>query len=179
MLIFPLLVTFFFVFLVKKTDSNLKPAREIVVPEKLNKKIIIDKHASKRRVYFFVEKQNQKIKFERKYSGFVTNWKKLLEYKKYENNGVQYFFIEKNKEFNTKENIPFFGFNQSEKNLTYYFDIFLFFREKYFFVLLFLFIGFILGGGYLIDNSGGISLNKSLSVLFFLNILYLLLLIIW
>lgn len=179
MLIFPLLVTSFFIFLVKKTDLNLKSTSAKVTSEKMNKKIMIDKHASKRRVYFFVEKQNQKIKFERKYSGFVTNWKRLLEYKKYENNEIQYFFIEKNKEFKTKENIPFFGLNQSEKNLTYYFDIFLFFREKYFFVLLFLFIGFIFGGGYLIDISGGISLNKSLSVLFFLNILYLLFLIIW
>lgn len=179
MLIFPLLVTFIFVFLVMKTDSNLKPEREIVVPEKLNKRIIIDKHASKRRVYFFVEKQNQKIKFERKYSGFVTNWKKILEYRKYEKNEVQNFFIEKNNQFDTKKSIPFFGLNQSEKNLTYYFDIFLFFREKYFFVLLFLFIGFIFGGGYVVDSSGGISLNKPLSVLFFLNIVYLLFLIIW
>ncbi|MFK8281913.1 hypothetical protein [Capnocytophaga cynodegmi] len=96
-------------------------------------KIIIDKHASKRRVYFFVEKQNQKIKFERKYNGFVTNWAKVAEYKKYENNEIQYFYIEKNTQFNPKENIPFFGLNQSEKNLAYYFDIFLFFREKYFF----------------------------------------------
>lgn len=152
MLIFPLLVTFIFVFLVKKTDSNLIPEREIVVPEKLNKRIIIDKHASKRRVYFFVEKHNQKIKFERKYSGFVTNLKKKLEYRKYEKNEVQNFFIEKNNEFDTKESIPFFGLNQSEKKMTYYFDIFLFFREKYFFLLLFLFIGFIFGGGYLIDS---------------------------
>ena len=124
MLIFPLLVTFIFVFLIKKTDSNLKPAREIVIPEKLNKRIIIDKHASKRRVYFFVEKHNQKIKFERKYSGFVTNLKKKLEYRKYEKNEVQNFFIEKNNEFDTKESIPFFGLNQSEKKMTYYFDIF-------------------------------------------------------
>lgn len=179
MLVFPLLITVCFIFLIKKTDSNLKPAREVVIPQKLNKRIIIDKHASKRRVYFFVEKQNQNIKFERKYSGFVTNWRKLREYRKCENNEIQYFFIEKNNQFNTKENIPFFGLNQSEKNLAYYFDIFLFFREKYFFILLLLFIGFMLSGGYLVDNSGGISLNKSLSILFFINIIYLLFLIVW
>nr|WP_156124837.1 hypothetical protein [Capnocytophaga canimorsus] len=93
-------------------------------------KITIDKHASKRRVYFFVEKQNQKIKFERKYNGFVTNWAKAAEYKKYENNETQYFFVEKNTPFNAKESIPFFGLNQSEKNLAYYWDIFLFFLER-------------------------------------------------
>ncbi|MFJ1380953.1 hypothetical protein [Capnocytophaga canimorsus] len=176
---FPLLVTIFFVSVIKKTDSNLEPIREVVVTEKLQtNKITIDKHASKRRVYFFVEKQNQKIKFERKYNGFVTNWAKAAEYKKYENNETQYFYIEKNTQFNPKENIPFFGFNQSEKNLAYYFDIFLFFREKYFFALLSLFIGFIFGGGYIIDISGGISSNKSLSIMFFLNIVYLLFLMI-
>ncbi|MFJ1331960.1 MULTISPECIES: hypothetical protein [Capnocytophaga] len=176
---FPLLVTIFFVSVIKKTDSNLEPIREVVVTEKLQtNKITIDKHASKRRVYFFVEKQNQKIKFERKYNGLVTNWAKVAEYKKYENNEIQYFYIEKNTPFNAKESIPFFGLNQSEKNIAYYFDIFLFFREKYFFALLSLFIGFIFGGGYLVDNSGGISANKSLSIMFFLNIVYLLFLMI-
>ncbi|CEN39540.1 hypothetical protein CCAN12_760093 [Capnocytophaga canimorsus] len=103
----------------------------MVVAEKLKtNKITIDKHASKRRVYFFVEKQNQKIKFERKYNGFVTNWAKAAEYKKYENNETQYFFVEKNTPFNAKESIPFFGLNQSEKNLAYYWDIFLFFLER-------------------------------------------------
>ncbi len=133
MLIFPFLVTFFFVFSIKKTDSNLKPIREIVILGKFNKTIMIDKHASKRRVSFIVEKQNKKIKFERKYTGFITNWKKLFEYRKYENNEVLYFSIEKNEEFNQKDKIPFFGLNQTEKNLNYFFDIFLFLREKYFF----------------------------------------------
>lgn len=105
----------------------------MVVAEKLQtNKITIDKHASKRRVYFFVEKQNQKIKFERKYNGLVTNWVKVAEYKKYENNETQYFYIEKNTQFNPEESIPFFGLNQSEKNLAYYFDIFLFLERNIF-----------------------------------------------
>ncbi len=178
LLMFPLLVTLCFALLIQKTDSNLELVKEIVLTKKIeNKNITIDKHSSKRRVYFFVEKHNQKIKFERKYSGFVTNWRKSLEYRQYENNEIQYFFIEKNKPLNIKASIPFFGLNQSEKNLAYYFDIFLFLREKYFFVLLFIFIGFIFVGGYLVDKSGGAYLNKSLGVLFFLNIVYLLLLI--
>ncbi|MDO5106150.1 MAG: hypothetical protein Q4D72_09680 [Capnocytophaga sp.] len=159
-------------------DSNLKPVSEIAVSENIeNKKVIIDKHAGKRRVYFFVEKQNQQIKFERKYSGLVSNWIKAAEYRKYENNEVQHFFIEKDKPFNTTETIPFFGLNQSEKNWAYYFDIFLFLREKYFFALLLLFVGVMLGGGYLVDTVGGISSNKSLSSIFFLNMVYLLFLI--
>ncbi|GIJ95006.1 hypothetical protein CAPN002_22240 [Capnocytophaga stomatis] len=173
LLAFPVLVTLFFVFQVTKIDTNLKPVSENIA----NKKVIIDKHASKRRVYFFVEKHNQQITFERKYSGLATNWIKLAEYRKYENNEIQYFFIEKNTQFDTKENIPFFGLNQSEKNLGYYFDIFLFLREKYFFALLLLFVGFMLGGGYLVDTAAKIGHNKSLRAIFFLNMVYLLFLI--
>lgn len=177
--IFPLIVTAIFITRIIKVDSKLELVKENpVLKGNLKKKIFIDKHASKRRVYFYLD-DSGKYRFERNYRGFVTNWYVLGNLKQFENSNTLTFYREVNQNQSDGEKNSFFSLNNASKNFSYYFDIFQFVKEKYFFVLLVIFIMYIFGAGWLIDHYGGITQLKMVGFIFFIDIIYLLLLLFW
>lgn len=173
--IFPLIVTAIFITRILKVDSKLELVKEnSVLQGSLKKKLFIDKHASKRRVYFYLNDR-----YERNYRGFVTNWYVLWNLKQFENSNTLTFYREINQNQSDGEKNSFFSLNNANKNFSYYFDIFQFLKEKYFFVLLVIFIIYIFGAGWLIDHYGGITQLKMVGFIFFIDIIYLLLLLFW
>jgi hypothetical protein len=177
--IFPLIVTAIFITRIIKVDSKLELVKEDpVLQGNLKKKLTIDKHASKRRVYFYLD-DSKKHRYERNYRGFVTNWYVLGNLKQFENSNTLTFYKEINQNKSDDEKISFFSLNNVNKNFSYYFDIFQFVKEKYFFVLLVIFIMYIFGASWAIDHYGGITQLKIVSIIFFVDIVYLLLLLFW
>lgn len=174
--IFPLIVTAIFITRIIKFDSKLELVKEKpVLHGKLKKKLTIDKHASKRRVYFYSDNAD-KQRYERNYRGFVTNWYVLGSLEQFENSNTLTFYKEINQN-KSDEKISFFSLNNVNKNFSYYFDIFQFMKEKYFIALLVMFIVYIFGAGWLIDYYGGITQSKTVGFIFFIDIIYLLLLV--
>lgn len=99
--------------------------------------------------------------------------------KQFENGNTLTFYKEINQNKSDDEKISFFSLNNVNKNFSYYFDIFQFVKEKYFFVLLVIFIMYIFGASWVIDHYGGITQLKIVSIIFFVDIIYLLLLLFW
>ena len=82
-----------------------------------------------------------------------------------------YSSLEINQNKSDDEKISFLSLNKVNKNFSYYFDIFQFVKEKYFFVLLVIFIMYIFGASWAIDHYGGITQLKIVSIIFFVDIL--------
>ena len=155
--IFPLIVTAIFITRIIKVDSKLELVKENpVLQGNLKKRLTIDKHASKRRVYFYVN-DSEKHRYERNYRGFVTNWYVLENLRQLENSSTLTFYREISQNQSDQEKISFFSLNNANKNFSYYFDIFQFIKEKYFFVFLVIFLMYIFGAGWMIDQYGGIT----------------------
>ncbi|MCY0977012.1 hypothetical protein PGH12_07615 [Chryseobacterium wangxinyae] len=177
--IFPLIITAIIVSGIIKVDSRLELVKENPVSkENLKKKLFIDKHASKRRVYFFLN-DSDKSRYERNYRGLITNWKVLENYERFENSSTLNFYREIKVGKTTDKKKSFFSLNNEEKNFSYYFDIFQFVKEKYFFALLIVFLLYVFGAGWLIDYYGGITHLKYVGVIFGIDIIYLLLMLFW
>ncbi|MBP2619652.1 hypothetical protein [Chryseobacterium jejuense] len=180
-LLFPLVLTSIILSKVTRIDSNLKLMRvQPVLKDNNRERIIIDKHASKRRIYFYIADNNSKIiKYERDYRGFISDWSILFNNNKLETNSTISFYSEVNQKSKSEDSIPFFSINNEKKNFSYYFDIFQYIKNQYFFLLLIVFFiyAFIGGGG--IDRFGGITQYKTIGILFALDIAYFLLLLFW
>lgn len=178
--LFPFVVSGLYIYNIIKIDSKISYITEkpIIVESNLKQKLYLDKYASKRRMYFFVEKNLKQIKYYREYRGIITGWSILLKNKKYQDNNLFSFYTYKdNSDINN--DIPFFSFNNEKKNASYYFDIFQYVKEKNYFFLIFIFLCYLLFGAWLIDYLGGITQFKIVSVFFSFNILYLLILLFW
>lgn len=172
LLLLPFLLTIGFVVQIRKIDTDL--THTTVVPLNNNGSLLsIDKHASKRRIYFFVSEAGKIIKYERKYRGFVTDWWVKSQATKFANNKMLSFYHEHNPQSGQAESFPFFGLYKEKKDFSYYADIYYYLKEKYFFMLLAAFIGFILGGAWSIDTIGGATHNKGIFACFLLELVYL------
>lgn len=170
----PLLIFFLMVVLTVKTSSEL-----ILITEINSKKnIIVDKYASKRRVYFFVKKDEETYRYQRNYSGFVTNFSKKYEFKNLDNKYTLKMYVFEN-QYYSDEIIPFFSLNNVDKNFKYYNDIYQYKKEKFYFILLGCFVGYIIGAGWVIDNLGGLSANNKSGIIYFVGILFLSILFFW
>lgn len=165
---------------VTSIDPKLKLMRETpMLKDNLKEKIIIDKHASKRRIYFYVAGNSKIIKYERNYRGFISDWSFLLDSKQFNINSTVSFYTDENQKKMGEESIPFFSLNNEKKNFSYYFDIFQYVKNKNFFLLLIVFLLYAFIGGAGIDRFGGITQYKTIGILFSLNIAYFLLLLFW
>lgn len=179
-LIFPLIITFLYIIQVIKLDSALHFVKEKVVFNNIQqKKLVIDKHASKRRVYFSVEKNSKIIQYKREYRSFITNWKVQHDYENFENNNIQSFYIVGSQGNSEGKSVPFFGLNKKNKDFSYYMDLYQFIKEKYFFILLATFLAYIFCSGWCIDYFGGITQHKMMGLLLFLNVIYSAFLLFW
>lgn len=179
-LIFPLIITGLIVVQVLKLDSDLRFVKEkLVFNDALKKTLITDQHASKRRVYFSVEKNSQVTQYKREYRGFVTSWKVKSDLEGFEKNNTKSFYI-KGSQINSDGNsFPFFGLNKENKDFSYYIDLYQFIKGKYFFILIAIFLAYIFGLGWCIDYFGGITKHKTMGFMFGLNLVYLAFLLFW
>lgn len=176
-LLFPLVLTCIMLGRVSRIDSNLKLMKENpVVKDRQREKIIIDKHASKRRIYFYVTNDTKTLKYERDYRGFISDWG-FFNNQQLENSNTISFYAEPNQKITEKESIPFFSINNEKKNFSYFFDIFQYVKDKNFFLLLIIFLIYAFVGGAGIDRFGGITQYKTIGILFSLDIVYFLLLL--
>ncbi len=176
-LLFPLVLTFIILGRVIRIDSNLKLMRENpIVKNHQQEKVIIDKHSSKRRVYFYVANDTKTLKYERDYRGFISDWA-FFNDKQLENSDTISFYTDPNQKIAEKESIPFFSINNEKKNISYFFDIFQYVKDKNFFLLLIIFLIYAFVGGGGIDRFGGITQYKTIGILFSLDIVFFLLLL--
>ena len=179
-LIFPLIMTGLFIAQVLKLDSKLRLVKEKVVFNKSQQKTLItDKHASKRRVYFSVEKNAQITKYKREYRGFITSWKVKSEVADFEKNNSQSFYIKGSQVKSDGESLPFFGLNKAEKDFSYYADLYQYIKGKYFFILIATFLTYLFASGWCIDYFGGITKHKTMGFVLGLNLIYLAFLLFW
>ncbi|WP_282630749.1 hypothetical protein [Empedobacter sedimenti] len=170
-LVFPVFILLFFMVSILGIDNQLvyvtKKTRSI--NNNFTKRVFIDKHSSKRSVYFFTENKKRIIKNSREYRGVITGWKVLLNNRKYENESQLSFYLFKNKK-NDDNSIPFFSINNKDKNTAYYIDIFQYIKNNYFFFLLIIFLFYIFGSGWMIDYFGGISKHNIIGGFFVFNV---------
>lgn len=179
-LLFPFIVTCFVIGKVAAIDSNLQLVKEHpILKDNHREKLFIDKHASKRRIYFYVEDNSKILKYERDYRGFISDWSVLFNNKKFVNSNTLSFYVDADQKKMDKENIPFFGLNNEKKNFSYYFDVFQYVKDNNFFLLLVIFLAYAFIGGGGIDRFGGITQYKTIGILFFFDIVYFLLLLFW
>ncbi|MDR6920867.1 MULTISPECIES: hypothetical protein [Chryseobacterium] len=179
-LLFPIIISIFCYSKVLDISSKLQFISEmpIIAKENSRVKLYIDKHASKRRIYFFVKKDSKLIQYKREYRGVITNWRVALKNEAFVSENHLSFYIDSSKPDNDNEK-PFFSLNNERKNVAYYSDIFQYVKEKYFFYLLIVFLIYAFGSGWLIDYLGGVTQHKTLAILFFLDILYFIILLFW
>jgi hypothetical protein len=178
--IFPFIVTGLIVAQVLKLDSDLHFVKEKVVFNKSQQKTLItDKHASKRRVYFAVEKNSQIIQYKREYRGFITSWKVKNDVEDFEKNNIQSFYVIGSQVNSEGASLPFFGLNKQNKDFSYYADLYQFIKAKYFFILIATFLAYLFGSGWCIDYFGGITKHKTIGFVFGLNLFYLAFLLFW
>ena len=177
---FPLIITGLIIAQVLKLDSDLRFVKEKVVFNKSKQKTLItDKHASKRRVYFAVEKNSQITQYKREYRGFITSWKVKSDVEGFEKNNIQSFYIKENQVNSEGTSLPFFGLNKENKDFSYYADLYQFIKGKYFFILIATFLAYLFGSGWCIDYFGGITKHKTIGFVFGLNLAYLAFLLFW
>lgn len=178
-LLFPIIITFFCFSKVLNISSKLQfISEEPIAKENSRIKLYIDKHASKRRIYFFVKKDAKLIKYKREYRGVVTNWRVALKNEALINENHLSFYTNMSKTYRDNEE-PFFSLNNEKKNFDYYSDIFQYVKEKYFFYLLIIFMVYVFGSGWVIDYLGGVTQYKTIGILFFLDVLYFIILLFW
>ncbi|MDR2235569.1 MAG: hypothetical protein LBE92_05560 [Chryseobacterium sp.] len=178
-LIFPVIITLFCFSKVLDMSSKLQFISEVpIAKENSRVKLYIDKHASKRRIYFFVKKDSKLIQYKREYRGLITNWRIALKNEAFVSENHLSFYTDSSKLDNDNEK-PFFSLNNERKNFDYYSDVFQYVKEKYFFYLLIFCLIYVFGSGWLIDYLGGVTQHKALVILLFLDILYLIILLFW
>ncbi|MGG5210056.1 hypothetical protein ACQWU4_14085 [Chryseobacterium sp. MIQD13] len=178
-LIFPLIVTLLCVSKVRDISSKLQYISEKPIAKENSKvKLYIDKHASKRRIYFFVKKDSEIIQYKRNYRGLITSWNVVSKNKDFVYENQLSFYTNLSKPDDDNE-VPFFSLNNEKKNFDYYSDIFQYVKENYFFYLLVICLIYVVGSGWILDYLGGVTQYKTMGILFFFDVLYLVILLFW
>ncbi|WP_300670304.1 hypothetical protein [Soonwooa sp.] len=159
--LFPILILILFGISISNIDSQLEYVTKKTVFEnsRSSQKLVIEKYAGKRRLYFFVETNQKPVQYKRDYEGILTSWIELSNNRKYENEAQLSFYTYKNENNNDKVR-PFFSLNNEQKNLSYYVDIFQYLRNKYYLLLILSYLAYLYLAGRSIDRAGGIAQNK-------------------